>query len=91
MEHLAEAFDRINADGKGFISRNDLKGLFITNYKKEVVDKMIEEADYKKNNQIDYDEFPRLMFADPATGYNNIGNISTEDKSMIEQCGHILF
>ena len=60
MERLAEAFDRIDADGKGYISHDDLKDVLGEDYDKEMVDKMIEEADFKKNGQVDYEEVRRL-------------------------------
>lgn len=62
MDRLADVFDRIDTTGKGYISKDDLKAILGQNYSKEVVDTMIEEADFKKNGQIDYDEFLQLMF-----------------------------
>lgn len=62
MDRLADAFDRIDTTGKGYISHDDLKAVLGQNYSKEVVDTMIKEADFKKNGKIDYDEFLQLMF-----------------------------
>ena len=76
MERLAEAFDRIDSDGKGYISHDDLKDVLGDDYDKELVDKMIEEADFKKNGQVDYDEFLELMFGDPETGLNAAGDVN---------------
>jgi Ca2+-binding EF-hand superfamily protein len=56
MERLADAFDRLDSDGKGYISKDDLKNLLGTDYNEEKVNRMIEEADFKKNGQVDYDE-----------------------------------
>jgi len=64
MDRLADAFDRIDSDGKGFITHNDLKAILGKNYNKNTVSKMIEEADFKKNGQIDYDELLQLMFGE---------------------------
>ena len=72
MDNLADAFNRIDTDGKGFISKEDLKKLLGTDYNEKLVEKMIKEADKKRNGQVRYDEFLRLMFDDPAKGYHNI-------------------
>ncbi len=61
MERLSDAFDRIDAEGKGHISHGDLKNILGHNYSKDMVDKMIEEGDFKKNGLVDYDEFVQLM------------------------------
>mmetsp|Transcript_32995 Transcript_32995/g.97362 ORF Transcript_32995/g.97362 Transcript_32995/m.97362 type:complete len:126 (+) Transcript_32995:192-569(+) len=73
MGALGDAFDRIDSDGKGYISRDDLKNILGDNYREDVVDQMLDEADYKKNGQIDYSEFLRLMFEDPARGIDTLG------------------
>lgn len=52
MGALCDAFDRIDSDGKGFISRTDLKNILGDNYQEDVVDQMLDEADYKKNGQV---------------------------------------
>jgi hypothetical protein len=46
---------------------------------------MIKEADYKHNGQIDYDEFLRLMFADPESGLDVLGKniISASDSNLV--------
>ena len=75
MERLAESFDRIDSDGKGFISHDDLKKVLGDDYNEELVNGMIEEADFKKNGQVDYDEFLQLMFQSPATGLEAAGNV----------------
>jgi len=52
MGALGDAFDRIDSDGKGYISRTDLKNILGDNYQENVVDQMLDEADYKKNGQV---------------------------------------
>ena len=52
MGALCDAFDRIDSDGKGYISRTDLKNILGDNYQEDVVDQMLDEADYKKNGQV---------------------------------------
>ena len=64
MERLADSFDRIDSQGKGFISKDDLCAILGSDFSEDVINEMIDEADYKKNGQIDYDEFLRLMFDD---------------------------
>ena len=71
MERLADAFDRIDSQGKGYISRKDLCSILGSDFNEEVVNTMIDEADYKKNGQIDYDEFLRLMFNDTTISSSN--------------------
>lgn len=77
MERLAEAFDRIDSDGKGYISHDDLKEVLGDDYDKDLVDEMIQEADFKKNGQVDYEEFLELMFGDPGTGFAAAGDVSS--------------
>jgi calcium-dependent protein kinase len=60
-DRLADSFDRIDSTGKGFIIHDDLKNILGENYTKETADKMIEEGDFKKNGQIDFDEFCQLL------------------------------
>ena len=77
MERLAEAFDRIDSDGKGFISHDDLKEVLGDDYDQNLVDQMIQEADFKKNGQVDYEEFLELMFGDPGSGFAAVGDVSS--------------
>ena len=65
LNRLQEAFDRIDTDGKGYIDHDDLKNILGADYDKDTVDQMIKEGDFKKNNQIDYEELLQLMFSDP--------------------------
>jgi len=63
-DRLSDAFDRIDQNGKGYISHDDLKAILGENYKEEVANKMIEEGDFKKNGKIDYDELLQLMYGE---------------------------
>jgi calcium-dependent protein kinase len=87
MEHLADAFDRLDGDEKGYLCKDDLKDILGTDYNEEKVNRMIDEADSDKNGQIDYDEFLRLMFEDPASGLDVLGNniVSASDHEMLEK------
>ena len=82
MDRLAEAFDRIDSEGKGYISHNDLKMVLGKDYDKETVNRMIEEADFKKNGQVDYEELMRLMFQDPATAMDAVGDVNESLRSL---------
>ena len=75
LSRLQEAFDRIDQDGKGYIDHDDLKNILGADYDKETVDAMIKEGDFKKNNQIDYEELLQLMFSDPVKGGELAGSI----------------
>ena len=68
LDRLAEAFDRIDTEGKGYISHGDLKSLLGKDYDTNTVDRMIKEADFKNNGQVDYEELQQLMFKDSETG-----------------------
>jgi hypothetical protein len=72
MDNLADAFNRIDTDGKGYISKEDLKKLLGSDYNEKLVDKMIKEADKDRNGLVHYDDFLRLMFDDPSKGYHHI-------------------
>jgi len=63
-DRLSDAFDRIDQTGKGFICHDDLKAILGENYNEDVVNKMIKEADFKKNGSVDYDELLQLMFGE---------------------------
>lgn len=76
LDRLTEAFDRIDTDGKGYIEHKDLKLILGNDYDKEMVDQMIEEGDFKKNNKIDYEELLQLMFSDPVRGDELAGSVS---------------
>jgi calcium-dependent protein kinase len=77
MDRISDAFDRMDSEGKGYISHDDIKNILGKNYRKEVAEKMIEEGDFKKNGRIDYDEFVTLMLKD------NIPEFGTEEDSML--------
>jgi|AntRauTorckE5430_2_1112549.scaffolds.fasta_scaffold05155_2 calcium-dependent protein kinase len=77
MDRISDAFDRMDSEGKGYISHDDIKNILGKNYSKEVAEKMIEEGDFKKNGRIDYDEFVTLMLKD------NIPEFGTEEDSML--------
>ncbi len=63
-ERLAEAFDRIDSDDSGFISRENLKEILGADYSKEKVDQYMKEADLVGDNKISFQEFVKFFQAD---------------------------
>lgn len=76
QERLAEAFDRIDAEGKGYISHDDLKMVLGKDYDHAVVNEMMNEADFDKKGQIDYDKLLQLMFEDPTAAMDTVGDVT---------------
>jgi Ca2+-binding EF-hand superfamily protein len=58
---LRQAFDRLDADSSGFISKKNLKELMGSDYDEHSVAEMIASADIKNNGRIDFEEFLELM------------------------------
>lgn len=63
-ERLAEAFDRIDSDDSGYISRENLKQILGKDYSKEKVDQYMKEADFVGDNRISFEEFVKFFQAD---------------------------
>eukprot|EP01083_Nonionella_stella_P274908 933535_1 len=63
-ERLAEAFDRIDSDDSGFISRENLKEILGADYSKAKVDQYMREADFLGDNKISFEEFVKFFQAD---------------------------
>lgn len=82
MERVSDAFDRIDSDGKGFISHNDLKNILGENYSTDTVENMIREGDFKNNGRIDFDEFVQLMFEDAQVGLEASGATTESLRSL---------
>jgi len=69
LELLQEAFDRIDSEGKGFISRGDLRSILGKDADEDKINAMIKEAGlFTKDGKIYYDDFLQLMFKDPVEG-----------------------
>ena len=62
MELLAEAFDRIDSRGKGYITKDDIRDILGSDCNEDLVNKMIKEADFKKNGQVNMSEFINTIF-----------------------------
>jgi hypothetical protein len=59
-ERLAEAFDRMDADDSGFISKENLRELLGEEFPQSEIDCIIDEADLTRNGKISYSEFLAL-------------------------------
>ncbi|KAJ8600816.1 hypothetical protein CTAYLR_006417 [Chrysophaeum taylorii] len=58
---IVEAFDRLDADDSGFISKENLREILGNQFSPELVEEMIAEGDFKKTGHVDFEEFLKLM------------------------------
>jgi len=58
---LAEAFDQLDSDDSGYISREDLRRILGENTDEAYIDQLISEADFKKDGRISYEEFLQVF------------------------------
>jgi len=66
-ERIAETFERIDSEGKGFISKENLKSILGSDYNPKLVDKiMIQEG---RDGRINYEDFLRMFHEDDSTGF----------------------
>jgi calcium-dependent protein kinase len=56
-ERLAEAFDRLDSDDSGYITKKNLKDILGTQYSKTAIDEIMKEADKNNDGKICFDEF----------------------------------
>lgn len=56
-DRLAEAFDRLDADDTGYISKKNLRNMLGSDYTPELVDRLMQEADTNRDGQISFQEF----------------------------------
>lgn len=76
-DRLAEAFDRIDSDDTGYISRKNLEGMLGKEFTEERVDKLLAECDENNDGRIDFDEFYRAFRRSNEGLVNEIGHVST--------------
>ena len=57
----AEAFDQMDIDDTGYISRENLRHMLGKNSSEELIDRLMEEADLKKDGRISYEEFLEVL------------------------------
>ena len=60
-KRVVEAFNRLDVDHTGKITRDNLKELLGEGVTEEALDRMIGEADFHNDGMIDLDEFKRVM------------------------------
>ena len=60
-QQLRKAFDRLDCDGSGEISMENLKAMLGADMSDAELEEMLEEADIKKNGVIEYEEFGAAM------------------------------
>lgn len=77
-DRLAEAFDRLDADDTGFISRKNLQVLLGKDFTHERVDKLLEEADFDGDGQITFQEFMKVMRHNNQGLVDEVGHVSTK-------------
>jgi Ca2+-binding EF-hand superfamily protein len=58
---MHEAFDRLDVDGTGVITRANLRTVLGTDYDPEEVERMIKDGDDDDDGEVTYDEFRILM------------------------------
>jgi calmodulin len=58
---LEDAFDQLDSDHSGFISKADLRLILGNIGSAEYVDRLIKEADLDNDGQISYDEFKQYL------------------------------
>lgn len=76
---IAEAFDRIDVDHSGYISRQDLKELLGKQNSRVVLDQLITEADTDGDGKISYQEFFALFREHTRELANNVGQVDAEE------------
>lgn len=59
-ERLAEAFDRLDSDDSGFISKENLRQFLGDDMPQDEIDEIIREVDENNDNQISFPEFLAL-------------------------------
>ncbi|CAM9788263.1 unnamed protein product, partial [Ascophyllum nodosum] len=60
-ENLKEAFERLDVDSTGFISRDNLRAVLGKTYDNALIDKMLEEGDASASGSIDWNDFLAMM------------------------------
>ena len=60
-ERIRDAFSRLDVDGTGYITRDNLKALLGDEWTADKVETMMSEADTKGDGRIDFDEFVAVM------------------------------
>ena len=62
-DELADAFDRLDSDDSGQITKDNLRQLLGNQFSPALVEEMINDADFKHTGAVDFEEFKRMMLA----------------------------
>lgn len=60
-ERLHDAFHRLDVEGTGFLTKEGLTKILGASFTADEVVEMVQEADFKHNGKISFDEFQKLM------------------------------
>lgn len=76
-ERLADAFDRLDSDDSGFISRENFRQILGKEYSDEKVDKFLNEADEDGDGAISFEEFLKFFRKDEKARLTEFQPMST--------------
>lgn len=76
-DRVAEAFDRLDADDTGYISRDNLRTILGRDFTPARVDKLLKEADFDGDGKISFPEFMKAMRESNKELFNELGHAST--------------
>ena len=76
-DRLAEAFDRIDSDDTGYISKKNLEAMLGKEYTEERVNKLLAECDLDGDQKISFDEFHKAFRRSNEGLVDEIGHFST--------------
>lgn len=74
---IREAFRRMDVDGTGIITRENLRVILGDDYTPEKADEMIREADIKGNGVIDFEEFLAVIRSEGTSLVRNVAGAPT--------------
>lgn len=84
---LAEAFDRLDSDGSGFISKEDLLSILGNEGSEEYINQLIDEVDYEKDGKISYQEFIIAFQGQKEKEIENVigANVQGKDETLVKK------
>ena len=83
-EVLAETFDRLDVDGSGFISAQNLRDLLGKSYTNDEISELLSEADKYHDNQISYEEFLTLFHDQQSAREEKVKKIIERKRSSVD-------
>jgi hypothetical protein len=78
-DRIAEAFDRLDADDTGFISKKNLRQVLGKDCTSEQIDAIMKSADTDQDGQISYKEFLEAFRKETAAMAENIALVDGEN------------